>query len=342
MTTEFFGPLPSGEGIDAWTLGNAAGSSVKILTLGGIVASLRVPDRRGELADVVLGFNTLREYLSGHMYFGALCGRIAGRVPEGELRVEGRRYSLPLNNGRNHLHGGFVGLDRRVWRATAAPSVEGAESLRLTYHSPDGEEGYPGSLDIAVTYTFTADNCLTLETEATSDQVTPLSLTQHSYFNLGGEGSGSIADHELQIHSDVFVPLNAAMTLGGVAESVAGKGNDFRNSRRIGDALPGLFRSHGDLYLLGTAGFRKVARVIDRGSGRTLEVSTDESCLQFYSAVDLDRTLVGKSGRAYGPHAGFCLECEGYAGGGNRPEFGDILVRPGRPQRRKTTYAFGR
>lgn len=341
-----FGFFPSGEPVEAYTLTNPAGASVCVLTYGGIVTSLRVPDRSGQFADVVLGFDHLASYLAGHPYFGAIAGRIAGRVTGGRLVVEGRTYPLALNNGTNHIHGGLVGLDKRIWRAQPVTRPDGADSLRLTYRSPDGEEGYPGTLEIAVIYTLTANNELIIESEATADRVTPLSLAHHSYFNLAGEGSGPVTDHEIQILAAASVPTDDAMTLSGRRAPVAGQPNDFNRPRRLGDALPQLFQRHGDLYLLRgpsappPAAPTLVARITEPRSGRVLEVSTDDSCLQFYTGVSLDGTLTGKSGRAYGPHAGLCLECQGYPDGASRPEFGDILVRPGQVQRRRTIYAF--
>lgn len=347
MNSRPFGSLPSGESIEVCTLSNASGASVEVLTLGGIVRSLRVPDRQGRMADVVLGFNELPGYVADHPYFGAIIGRIAGRVTGGKLHLAGRTHALDCNNGPNHLHGGRVGLDKRVWSAKPAPRPDGASSVRLTYRSPDGEEGYPGNLDLAITYTLTAENALVMETEAIADQLTPLSLAQHSYFNLTGEGTGSVLDHEIEIHARKCIPArDAEFTLSGRAEPVPGRGNDFNLLRRLGDALPQLFMAHGELYLLRETGANPpntptmAARVVERQSGRVLEVFTDESCLQFYSGVSLDGTFVGKSGRAYGPHAGFCLECQGYPDGASQPWFGDILVHPGQVQRRTTIYAF--
>jgi aldose 1-epimerase len=346
MNPRAFGPLPSGESIEAHTLANASGASVQVLTYGGIVTSLRVPDRRGRFDDVVLGFDHLAPYVARHPYFGAITGRIAGRIAAGRLQVEGRAYMLACNDGPNHLHGGHVGLDKRVWTARPMQGTDGAASLRLTYRSPDGEEGYPGNVDIAVTYTLTAGNAFVVETSATADRVTPLSLAHHSYFNLAGEGSGTIADHEVEIFADAYVPADNGMVLSGRREAVAAHGNDFNHPRRLGDALPHLFKAHGDLYLLRGADALPPAdptlsaRVFEPQSGRVLEVFTNESCLQFYSGSALDGSCVGKSGRAYGPHAGLCLECQGYPEGSSRPAFGDILIRPGQAQRRRTIYAF--
>ena len=346
MNSRSIGSLPSGETVEAYTLANAAGASVDVLTFGGIVTSLRMPDRHGRFADVVLGFTGLASYVAGHPYFGAIAGRIAGRVSGGRLVVEGRVYQLARNDGPNHLHGGHVGLDKRVWTARPMARVDGADSLQLTYRSPDGEEGYPGTMDLAVTYTLTATNELLVETEAKADRVTPLSLAHHSYFNLAGEGSGTIADHEVQICASEIIPVDDRLTLSGRRKPVAGSASDFTRPRRLGDALPQLFQAHGDFYLLREhpatppAKPSLVARVVEPRSGRVLEVHTDESGLQFYTGSALDGTQVGKSGRAYGPHAGLCLECQGYPDATIVPELGDILVHPGQAQRRTTRYAF--
>ena len=346
MLSASFGFLPSGESIEAYTLTNAKGAAVQVTTYGGIVTSMLMPDRHGKFEDVVLGFATLDGYLAGHPYFGAITGRIAGRVEAGRTNVQDRTYALGCNDGTNHLHGGHVGFDKRVWRARWLTPTDGSTSLQLTYRSPDGEEGYPGNVDIAVTYTLTAANAFIVATEARADRVTPLCLAHHSYYNLAGEGSGSIADHELEIAAETTVPTDHTQSLSGRREPVAGRAADFTRARRLGDALPQLTGAHGDFYLLRGADEpppsppRRVARVVEPHSGRVLEVFTDESCLQFYTGAALDNTLTGKSGRKYGPHAGLCLECQGYPNGTVQPGFGDILVKPDQPQRRTTIYAF--
>lgn len=344
MKSRPYGQLPNGAAVELYTLTNAAGASLDVITYGGIITALRMPDRNGALADVVLGFNDLAPYAAGHPFFGALVGRVAGRITKGELVLPGETRRLVLNDPPNHLHGGLVGFDKRVWRAEPVKRPDGADSLRLTYHSPDGEEGYPGNLDIAITYTLSAQNELIIDSEATTDRVTPLSMTQHTYFNLAGEGSGSVADHEVQILAREYVPAaDDRMTLSGRRTPVAGTANDFTTARRLGDALPGIYRSHGENYLMrATACTRPelVATVRDPASGRVLKVLTNDCCLQFYTGLSLDDTLTGKSGRTYGPHAGLCLECQGYPDGAHRPDLGDILVQPGTPQRRTTIYAF--
>jgi aldose 1-epimerase len=345
MNPRPFGSLASGESVVAHTLTNAAGASAEILTYGGIVRSLRMPDRLGRMADVVLGYGDLGDYVDGKAYVGAIVGRVAGRVTGGRIPIGGG-IALACNDRGNHLHGGKRGLDRRVWAAEPGRLPDGGSSLRLTYRSPDGEEGYPGTLEIAVTYTLTAGNALVVESEAAADRATPLSLAQHSYFNLAGEGSGDIRGHVLRILAEGFVPAGADMTLSDRRTPVAGRGADFRSPRRIGDALPSLPGAHGDLYLLRAAGAPRpedlalAARVAEPASGRVLEVFTDEDCLQFYAGSSLDGARPGKSGVPYGPHAGLCLECHGYPNAAGLAGFGDILVAPGRPQRRRTVYAF--
>jgi len=346
MTSRAFGSLPSGETVEAHTLANDSGASVEILTYGGIVRSLRVPDREGRIDDVVLGFDRLEEYLAGHPYFGAIVGRIAGRVSGGRISIDGHNCALECNDGPNHLHGGRRGFDKRLWTAAPVRRRDGASLLRLSYRSPGGEEGYPGGVEVTAVYTLTATNEFIFETEAAADRATPVCLTHHSYFNLAGEGSGPVLGHEIRILAEEYVPTDGALTLLDHRERVRGTGADFTRARLLQDALPGLEGAHGDHYLLranGAAAPREptlAARVAEARTGRVLEVLTDDSSLQFYTGVALDSSMVGKSGRPYGPHAGLCLECQGYPNASSLVGFGDILVRPGRPQRRRTLYAF--
>lgn len=312
--------------------------SAKVITWGGILTSLCVPDRHGRLADVVLGFDSFAPYLAGHPFFGATTGRIAGRVPGGKLNIDGTIYQLPLNDGHNHLHGGVTGLDKRLWRAET-----GTNFVKLRYLSPDGEEGYPGNLDISVTYTLTEDNELVIESEATADQATPLSLTHHSYFNLAGAGAGTIEDHEIQVFADLAMELDDSLAPLGRAFSLDGTAGDLRQPRRLGDAIPELFHHHGNLYLVRRAAGETlvpVARVTESTSGRVLDVRSTETCMQLYTSSHFDQPITGKAGKTYSRYGGVCLECEGYPDAVNTPGFGDILVRPGTPQRHTTVYAF--
>ncbi|WP_438480693.1 aldose epimerase family protein [Oleiharenicola lentus] len=345
VTSRVFGHLPTGEAVRAWTLSNARGASLEVIEYGGIVTRLLMPDRHGKLADVVLGFASLPPYLDGHPYFGAIAGRVAGRITGAEFSLAGQRYPLARNDPPNHLHGGKIGFDKRLWHAAPLSRADGAASVRLTLHSPDGDEGYPGAIDATVDFTLTARDEFIFETEVRANRVTPANLTHHSYFNLAGEASGSMETQTLQLHADTYAPSDEFMTLLGRRESVAGQGNDFRNARKIGDALPEIFKQHGDVYFINRPADQKhalvpAARAHDAESGRILIVSSTEDCIQFYSGAGLDGSLRGKSGAPYRRYQGFCLECEGYPDGANRPDLGDIMVRPDRPRRETTIYAF--
>ena len=350
LSSRAFGHLRTGQAIEAWTLVGAGSLVVEIITYGGIVLRLLAPDRDGCLADVVLGFNDLDSHLTdqpaGYPYFGAIIGRVAGRLTGGTFALEGRAYELARNDPPNHLHGGITGFDKRIWIATPNVSDESV-SLQLTYCSPDGEEGYPGTVNTAVTYTVTRENILLIATKAITDVSTPFNLTHHSYFNLAGEAAGSISDHELQINADKFVAIDQQMTLLDRLESVADHGNDLRCSRPLRDVIPLLSQNHGDLYLI-----RKTpadilesrpvhaARLVHPGSGRVLNVSTTERYLQLYTGSGLDGSIIGKSGVPYRRHSGICLECEGYPNGANAPGLGDSILRPGSKQCETTAYAF--
>ena len=342
-----FGLLPGGQSVEAWTLCGAGGLQLEAITYGAIVTRLFMPDRHGRPTDVVLGFNDLDSYLIAPSYFGAMISRVAGRITGGHFNIDGSGYDLACNDYANHLHGGFRGFDKKVWTATALKNQDGGASLRLTYRSANGEEGYPGTVDVAVTYSVSDDNVFIVETDAETDQPPPFSLTQHFYFNLAGEGAGPITDHELQIHCDEFVFTDERMTLLGRVGPVAGQSNDFRKPRNLGDALPQLFQNHGDLYLMrrrtqdahGSEAL-PAARLVHPASGRVLEVSTTETHLQLYAGTGLDGSLTGKSGVPYARHAGGCLECEGYPDRANAPHLGDIILRPGHPRRETTAYAF--
>jgi aldose 1-epimerase len=347
LTSRTFGVLPEGESVEAWTLCGAGGFQLEAITYGGIVTRLSVPDRDGRLADVVLGFNDLDSYLGNSPYFGAMIGRVAGRITGAHFNLDGNGYDLARNDHANHLHGGFQGFDKRVWAATPVTNPGRAASLRLTYRSTNGEEGYPGTVDLTVTYSISDDNVFFVETEAVTDQPTPFNLTQHSYFNLAGEHTGSITDHELQIRSDEFVVTDERMTLLGQVASVTGRANDFREPRNLGHAIPLLFQNYGDLYRIRretpaapVSRIEPAARLVHPASGRVLEVSTTETHLQLYTGAALDGSLTGKSGVAYARFAGVCLECEGYPDGANTPDLGDIILRPEHPRREATAYAF--
>lgn len=347
LSSEIFGSLPTGESVEAWTIAGAGGLVAEILTYGGIVRRLFVPGRNGQLDDVALGFDQLESYLEDRAYFGAIVGRVAGRIPRARFILEGKTYELSANEGANHLHGGPDGFNKKRWKATPWVQDQDRPSLRLEYFSPDGEEGYPGSVHVAVTYTVTPDNSLLIRSEATSDRTTPFSLTYHLYFNLAGESAGTVAGHELQIHADQFVAVDENLAPLGELRDVTSS-NDFRRLRPLEDAIPHLFQAHGDLYRIQRLAGREApgcrvpaARLVHPSSGRAMDISTTTTYLQFYSGVGLDGSLAGKQGSRYGRFAGVCLECEGSPHGVSDSLSGRALLYPGRLQSEVTQFSFG-
>ncbi len=347
-----FGVTPSGDSVDLYTLTNENGMRMEVTNYGGIITSLHVPGRDG-MEDVVLGFDTLGGYLSdayaaSSPYFGALIGRYGNRIDGAQFSLNGRTYPLDANNGPNHLHGGEPGFDEQVWHAEP---VERADSvgLVLRYTSPDGEEGYPGRLDVEVTYTLTADNALTIDYRATTTKATPVNLTQHSYFNLDGEGDGTILDHELTIDAEAFTPVDSTLIPTGEFRPVAGTPFDFREATPIGARIDqdnrqlGIGGGYDHNFVLARQdrdSLRRAARVYDPDSGREMTVLTTEPGLQFYSGNFLDGSLVGKRGNAYPQHAGFALETQYFPDSPNQPDFPSTILRPGETYHSKTVYQF--
>jgi aldose 1-epimerase len=342
VTRAPFGKMPDGKAVEVFTLTNSNGVEVRAITYGGIITSLRVPDRNGSMGDVVLGFDSLDAYLKGHPYFGAIVGRYGNRIAGGTFTLDGRTFKLVTNNGPNHLHGGTVGFDKAIW--TGEPT-SGA-GIEFTHTSPDGDEGYPGTLKARVTYTLTDRNELVVEYHATTDKPTHVNLTQHSYFNLAG--SGDILGHELTIHADRYTPVDSTLIPTGELATVAGTPFDFRKPMAIGARInqPHEQLKHGGGYdhnfvLNGKAGARPAARLTEPKSGRTLDVSTTEPGLQFYSGNFLDGTLKGKGGQVYQKRAGLCLETQHYPDSPNKPKFPSTILRPGQEYRSKTVFTFG-
>jgi aldose 1-epimerase len=343
ITRSPFGRLPDGRSVERFTLANGKGLECDVITYGGIVTALRLPVREGKAVDVVLGFDRLEDYLGPHPCFGTLVGRVAGRISGGRFTLEGKEYPLALNDAPNHLHGGTQGFDKRLWNAEPlVPSADEA-ALRLTYLSPDGEEGYPGNLRVEVTYAVTVRNELVIRYGAETDRATPLSLTNHSYFNLAGEGSGDILGQTLQVFSDEIAATDDAMTLLGTRSAVTGQGNDFNHPRLLGEAIPRLLNHHGDNHFIRRSSPGELvpaAILTDPASGLTMTALTTQDCVQVFSATILDGSLTGKSGRAYEKHAGLCLECQGCPGAVHTPVLGDIILRPGKRYDQTTIYRF--
>lgn len=343
---EPFGSTPDGVAIDRYRLRNAQGIEADIITYGGIVSGLRVPDRHGNLGNIVLGFDNLEQYLGPHPFFGALIGRYGNRIAKGRFTLDGTTYQLACNDGPNHLHGGPLGFDRRVWDGSASESSDGP-TLTLRYRSADGEEGYPGNLDITVVYTLTDQNELRIEYTATTDRATVLNLTNHSYFNLAG--GGSILNHELTLYASRFVPIDKTQIPFGHLQDVAGTPFDFRSSTPIGERINaddeqirnGIGYDHCWVLDKPAGELGPVARVYEASSGRVLEAFTTEPGVQFYSGNFLDGTLVGIDGQRYEQRTGLCLEMEHFPDSPNQPQFPSTVLRPGETYRQTTIYRFG-
>lgn len=344
---EPFGQLPAGPGIDVYTLTNANGMVVRVLTYGGILQAMRVPDRGGQIDDVVLGYDSLAGYLRDSPYFGAVIGRYGNRIAKGTFTLDGRVYRLATNNGPNHLHGGVIGFDKGVWRAE--PFQRDREGgVVLTHTSPDGDEGYPGTLEARVTYTLTDGNELIVDYQATTDRPTPVNLTQHSYFNLTG-GTRDVLGHELEISADRFTPVDATLIPTGALAPVAGTPFDFRAAAVLGgriDQTDAQLRAGGGYdhnFVLNRPGpgLFLAARVFEPSTGRTLEVRTTEPGLQLYSGNFLDGTIKGKGGHVYGRRSGFCLETQHFPDSPNQAAFPSTILRPGDQYRSRTVYTFG-
>lgn len=342
-----FGTTPEGRAVDLYTLANGRGLRAKIITYGGILVALEVPDREGRTQDVVLGFDTLDAYLAGHPYFGALIGRYANRIAGARFSLDGRAYQLAANNGPNHLHGGERGFDKALWEARGLVEPDAA-GVALALTSPDGEEGYPGDLEVSATYRLTSAGELRISYEARAGAPTPVNLTHHSYFNLAGQGSGDVLGHVVTLHADGYTEVDEGLIPTGTIAPVAGTPFDFTRPTAIGARI-GLLKANNpqggydhNFVLRGKGGeLCLAARVREPRGGRVLEVWTTEPGLQFYTGNFLDGTLVGKGGAVYGQHAGFCMEAQHFPDSPNRPAFPSTLLEPGRVYRQETVYRFG-
>lgn len=347
MSREPFGTLPDGTAIELFTLTNASGMEVKVTNYGGIITSLKVPDRNGELDDVTLGYDNIDGYLKSSPYFGALIGRYGNRIGKAQFTLDGKTYKLPANDGPNTLHGGNKGFDKVVWQAEPFER-EGERGIVFTYTSADGEEGFPGTLTARVTYTLTDENELAFDYHATTDKPTVVNLTQHTYFNLAGDGSGDILGHELTINADRFTPVDATLIPTGELANVEGTPFDFRTKTKIGERIEAaheqLKRGGGydHNFVLNRSGDGLVlaARVEEPTSGRVMEVHTTEPGVQFYSGNFLDGTITGKSGHVYNKRNGFCLETQHYPDSPNQPSFPSTVLRPGEEYTSRTVYTF--
>jgi len=342
VETSKFGTLQDGSSIEMFTLRNTQGAVAKVITYGATLTELWVPDRTGKLGDVVLGFDNLEGYVGKHPWFGATVGRVANRIAKAKFTLDGREYSLEINDPPNNLHSGVRGLSRVVWQAE--PLHEGhASGVRLTYLSPDGDGGFPGNLSVEVVYRLTDENELQIEYKATTDKATPVNLTNHSYFNL--DGGRDILGHVLYLQGDSYTPVDATLIPMGEIKPVKGTPLDFTHPTEIGARIGEMKGTPGgydhNFVLAGAMGKRKLAgRVVAPASGRQMEVWTTEPAVQFYSGNFLDGTITGKRGVVYAKHSGFCLETQHYPDAVNHPNFPSIILRPGSVYHSETDYRF--
>lgn len=338
-----FGKLPDGTAVEIYTLTNGRGLTAKIMTYGATLTELHVPDKNGKTADVALGFSSLEPYVKGHPYFGSTVGRYANRIAKGKFTLQGKKYTLAVNNAPNHLHGGVKAFDKRVWKATPLQSAAGP-AVRFTYTSPAGEEGYPGRLNAMVTYTLLKDrNAVRMDYRATTNRATPVNLTNHAYFNLAGEGNGDILGHVVLLNARRYTPTDATLIPTGKIANVAGTPLDFTTPTPIGKRIQqagGTPKGYDHNFVRDGKGFGLAARVTEPASGRILELHTDEPGFQFYTGNFLDATLKGKKGEPYKQYTGFCLEAQHYPDSPNQPNFPSTILRPGQTYRQHTEYVF--
>ncbi len=347
ITSKPFGQTADGKQVDIFTLTNNNGLVAEIINYGGIVTSLSVPDKNGNFADIVLGFDNIKDYENDPPYFGAIAGRYANRIAKGKFTLAGKEYTLAINNVPNHLHGGLKGFDKVVWTSQAIETAEDP-ALRLMYTSPDGEEGYPGTLTCGVTYTLTNDNTLKIEYDAVTDKATPINLTHHSYFNLAGHDAGDILSHEVMINADNFTPTDKDLIPIGQIWAVEGTPMDFRTPTEIGARINSSYEQikfgggydHNWVLNNKDGQFALAATFYEKTSGRFMEVLTTEPGMQFYTGNFLDGSNVGKGGAVYKHRNAFCAETQHFPDSPNKPEFPSCILRPGQTYKQVTAYRF--
>ena len=347
MIKSDYGTMPDGTKVEMYNLKNVKGVEMDVITYGGRITSLKVPNKNGEFENVVLGFDNLEDYLKENPFFGALIGRYGNRIAKGKFSVNNKEYTLATNDGPNHLHGGVNGFDRVVW--TAQPiEREDSVTLKLTYVSRDGEEGYPGNLEVTVLYTLTNDNKVEVTYEATTDKTTIVNLTQHTYFNLTGDFNKDILGHDIVINADAYLPVDATLIPMGEIKKVEGTPFDFRKPKAIGKEIGTnneqliLGKGYDHCWVLNGEDdtMRLVASAYDNGSGRMMEVFSDEPGIQFYTGNFLDGTLPAPSGGTYAHRTGFCLETQHFPDTPNQKDFPTVVLNPGEKYTSKTTFVF--
>jgi aldose 1-epimerase len=343
LSKRAFGATPDGKAIDLYVLQNSQ-LTVKVMTYGATITAIETPDRNGKVEDVVLGFDDLAGYLGTHPYFGSTVGRVANRIARGKFTLDGKEYTLATNNGPNALHGGLKGFDKVVWKAEELESGDGP-SVRMSYTSPDGEEGYPGNLKVSVLFTVTVDDKLKIQYSAETDKATPVNLSNHTYFNLGGKDSDSIRDHEITLNADRYTPVDDTLIPTGEIAPVENTVFDLRKPTRLGpkiDQLTNDPRGYDHNYVLNNkdGDLTLAATVYDPKSGREMRISTTEPGVQFYTGNFLDGTNTGKGGVVYKQHGALCLETQHFPDSINQPTFPSTVLKPGEKYTQTTVFAF--
>ena len=347
LSEEDYGVLDNGILIKQYIFENDNQMKVKIINYGAIVVSIEVPDKKGKINDVVLGYDSIDGYVQDPSYFGAIVGRVGNRISKGKFSLDGKDYALAINNNENHLHGGIEGFNKKVWTPEIT-QLNGLPALKLTYLSPDGEEGYPGNLNLEVTYTISNKNELIIDYFGTTDKATILNPTNHSYFNLSGEGNGDILDHVLKINADYFTPVDKGLIPLGNHESVLGTPMDFLNPKKIGERINnddnqlkvGLGYDHNWVFNNWDGTLKLGVTLFEPESGRFMEVFTTEPGVQFYSGNFLDGTNIGKNQKAYQYRSALCLETDHFPDSQNNSNFPSVVLRPGEEYKQKTIYQF--
>ena len=341
---ESFGQTPDGRGVDLYTLTNTNGLRAKITNYGAILVSLEVPDRDGNLADITLGYDNLDDYVKRGAFFGATVGRYANRIGGAKFVLDGTEYKLAANNGENHLHGGIKGFDKVVWKLDDLKTESNKAVVKMSYISEDGEEGYPGNMACTVTYTLTEDNELKISYEAETDKTTVVNLTNHSYFNLAGQGTGDILGHELTLNADKYTPVDEGLIPTGEIRSVKDSPMDFTLPTPIGSRIKQVGDGYDHNYVLNSgpdlSGLALAARVYEPTSGRVMEIYTTEPGVQLYTGNFLDGTLTGKAGKVYKKHYAFCLETQHFPDSPNKPNFPSAVLLPGQKYTSVTVHKF--
>lgn len=330
-----------GKTLYLYTLTNRNGMEVKITNFGGIITSVTVPDKNGKMGQVVLGFDSLRSYQAGHPYFGSLVGRYGNRIAGGKFVLQDTTYTLAVNNGANHLHGGLKGFDKQVFQVDTSYAAADSAVLNLSYLSIDGEEGYPGNLSVKVSYVLTGNNEIKIWYEAETDKATVLNLTNHSYFNLTA-GKENILNHELVLMADYITPTDSTLIPTGILAPVRGTAFDFTSAHKIGERIDQIPGGYDINYKLRnkTGEYVQAAEVFDPSSGRVLEAFTTEPGIQFYTGNFLDGSLIGLNGVVYQKQYGFCLEAQHFPDSPNKPQFPTVVLKPGEKYRQLTVYRF--